>query len=250
MITLSLSLALCTVMFRRFMDSFTGRIPTTIPSSATPNTTALFMFSGALYYLYKHLRKGTLVRIGQGRQRHSGRSTSRVTIQRRPKNNSWFLRNARACRNRCTDAVYRIAKQSYDSLHNLNPCVLLPNKSFHISFSKSSGDSPPPEDSRRDQGKNYCDIIFSNNAFNKSDKDDDKVDEVKILQTPLRDPDDDERPMGRRSRRSFLKRLSDEGAKVEDEASVPRFSSTQRGRKKNKKMKRVTRSGRVYSLVD
>ncbi|KAJ8986102.1 hypothetical protein NQ317_003397 [Molorchus minor] len=242
MITVSLSLALCTVMFRRFLDSFAGRIPVAVQSSTSPNATALFMFSGALYYLYNHLRKGTLVRIGQGRQRNVGRSTSLLTIQRRPKNNSWFLRNARACRKRCTDAVYKIAKQSYESLHSLNPCVLLPNRSFHISFSKSV--EKAISENTQDKSKNVCNIIYSNDAFNKECKEGDKAEsQVKIIETPLTCADDIQTSIG--NKKKLLKRLCEVHARTDDE-----IGNHQRNRKKNKKIKRMTRSGRIYAIIE
>nr|CAI5838611.1 unnamed protein product [Callosobruchus analis] len=168
MIGESLSLAVCTVVIRRFLDSVAGRAPA-VAANHSPNTAALLMFSGALYYVYNHLKNGTLVRIGQGHPKNC-QGTSRHAIQhRRQKNKSWFLRNAWGKRKNYTDAICKLAKQSFDSLTNLNPCLLLPNKNFQISFLKEESKEVSPKEVSRSTSKT-CDVIFSNQTFGKDSK--------------------------------------------------------------------------------
>nr|CAI5865675.1 unnamed protein product [Callosobruchus analis] len=124
-----------------------------VAANHSPNTAALLMFSGALYYVYNHLKNGTLVRIGQGHPKNC-QGTSRHAIQQ----NAWGKRK------NYTDAICKLAKQSFDSLTNLNPCLLLPNKNFQISFLKEESREVSPKEESRSTSKT-CDVIFSNQTF-------------------------------------------------------------------------------------
>lgn len=134
--------------------------------------------------------------------------------------------------------MYKIAKQSYESLHNLNPCLLLPNKSFQICFTKVRSDTNLQEEKK----KNLCNIIYSNEAFNKNCTQEGNSSEVKKhnLQNTIQPMEQSETTTSKRNNRSTLKRLS-VGLMSRNDSNI---------HKKSKMIKRMTRSGKIYSRFE
>lgn len=145
--------------------------------------------------------------------------------------------------------MYKIAKQSYESLHNLNPCLLLPNRSFQINFAKVKSDSHIEDRKQEERKKNVCNIIYSNQAFSKDSVHEIKSSEMKtcgLQTTPLQTEGTyAEAVMKRKGRPRKVKRLN--GGLKSSEEIVASSSSMQR---KNKAIKRMTRSGRVYANIE
>nr|XP_023014080.1 uncharacterized protein LOC111503880 [Leptinotarsa decemlineata] len=242
MIPGSISLAVCTVVLRRVVDTITGQIPV-LPVSQIPHPSTLLVFSGALCYLYNHLRKGTLVKIGRGHLPKSWVNSSRNSIQHRPKNKSWFLRNAWGRRKNCTDAVYRVAKQLSESITNMNPCLLLPKDTFQVSFPKGQlkGSSSSREISEIDiTNQNSCDLIYSNEAFATESNGEVKNDDKKNVSNSSGDT----KPFNKRGKK-YLRGLKGVKRLVREPKLGDIFSkslSTTFG-----EGKKITRSGKVYS---
>lgn len=132
--------------------------------------------------------------------------------------------------------MYKIAKQSYESLHNLNPCLLLPNKSFQIRFTKIRSDTNMGEN--KQDNKKVCNVIYSNEAFNKDCNKDINSSGVKKhnLQAVVQHVEESDTV-----RRGISKRLSKRPLSRND------LNMTQ---KKSKTIKRMTRSGKVYSCFE
>lgn len=249
MITGSFSLALCTVVFRRFVDSVTGRIVSvplvklcrsyififqpTLPVSNSPNTTALLVFSGALYYLYKHLRRGTIVSIGQAHSSPNSRSS-------RHENKSWFLKNMWGKRKNCTEAICRLAKQSFDSVTSMNPCLLLPKRSFRISFPENATASRENISDERPQ--NSCNLIYNNEVFQK-----DSDNDLKLLKDIIRKGSDSVTKHVSAVDKKRVKRLKSK--KSIKEKKIVDLTVTSHSSKFQGEKGRRTRSGKVYNLL-
>nr|CAH7722484.1 unnamed protein product [Callosobruchus chinensis] len=189
------------------------------------------MFSGTLYYVYNHLKNGTLVRIGQGHPKNSQVTSRRSIHHRRQKNKSWFLRNAWGKRRNYTDAICKLAKQSFGSLTNLSPCLLLPNKNFQISFLKKESREVNPDEKSRTTSKT-CDIIYSNQTFGKDSKQNlvDTASDRSILAVP-----GDSTVEMKRGRPGSLKQLSKGSEKILKRPLKLMLE------------KRKTRSGKIYN---
>ncbi|XP_057659709.1 uncharacterized protein LOC130896003 [Diorhabda carinulata] len=222
MIPGSIPLALCTVVFRRYFDSVTGRIPV-LPTSNIPNMSTLFMVSGALFYLYSHLKKGTLVNVGR-------RNCS--SVENRSMRRSWFFKNLWGKRKSCTDAMFRIAKQFSDSVTDLNPCLLLPRDTFQVSFPGSSSLSDVNDTPRTD---NPCQVIYESKRPATS-----KVQSVAEIKKTLTNASGDKNSTRRtkRPRKHAVKRLARESG-----------SNDVRNKQSNLCVERRTRSGKIYNLV-
>ncbi|XP_030746621.1 uncharacterized protein LOC115875337 [Sitophilus oryzae] len=185
-VTANVPLALGSVIVRRLIDSYTGRLPLAIAAAQTvPSTSTIALFSGALFCLYHQLRKGTLVKIGVGKTISSLIKNSRHTIQRRIKNKSWFLRNVDACRRKCTEAMHKIACHSKDSIEEmpdetgvltdtsslptLKHNIINQSRPYHGS-SKHQHPDNPIENLYRNQSFNNRKICPRNNEYVQSKK--------------------------------------------------------------------------------
>lgn len=159
-------------------------------------------------------------------------------FRRRVKNNkSWFLKNIWGNRKNCTNAICRIAKQSFESVTNLNPCLLLPKKTFRISFpntKKPTRDVTPKEIITRS-----CDIIYNNEVFQKdSDREIRQTRESKKINMASKDSLPER--TRRREKISIVKRLSKDRKSLGD-------MSRKYSNKLNFEKAGKTRSGKVYS---
>ncbi|CAH1960051.1 unnamed protein product [Acanthoscelides obtectus] len=190
------------------------------------------MFSGALYYVYNQLKNGTLVRIGQGHPKNSQMSSRHAIQHRRQNSKSWFLRNAWGKRKNYTNAICKLAKQSYDSLTNLNPCLLLPNKSFQISFLKE--ETIPVDRESKPTNDKRCNVLYSNQTFGKDSKQ--TLTETASNRSVSTGPENSAFEVKRSIRRNSLKRLSKEADSKPTKRSV--MLTLER---------RKTRSGKVYN---
>ncbi|XP_072384134.1 uncharacterized protein [Diabrotica undecimpunctata] len=231
MISGTVPLALCTVVFRRVFDTATGRIPP-LPVSSAVSLPTMCMYSGAvstiLLCLYKHLKRGTLVNVGCSRQKCC--SSTKNICQRSKSNKSWFLKNLWGKRKNCTDAIRSVAKQFSTSVTNLKPCLLLPKENFQVIF--------PNESSTRGtttrESQESCEIICESREYETrySSK---KIDALNDAKRTLLGGCGDNKNVHKRKkirRFSVVKRLvreADESAKI-------------LGDKK-------TRSGKVYNCV-
>lgn len=132
--------------------------------------------------------------------------------------------------------MYKIAKQSYESLHNINPCLLLPNKNFQIRFTKIKSDTNI-EKNKHESKKNICNIIYSNEAFNKCSNQDINPSETKHnLKNTVQSFEE-----SGTIRRGISKRLG-KRTLLQDDLNMTE--------KKIKTIKKMTRSGKVYSCLD
>ncbi|XP_028136143.1 uncharacterized protein LOC114330902 [Diabrotica virgifera virgifera] len=163
MISGTVPLALCTVVFRRMFDTATGRIPP-LPVSSAVSLPAMCMYSGAvstiLLCLYKHLKRGTLVNVGCSRQKCCS-STKNIT-HRTKSSRSWFLKNLWGKRKNCTDAIRSVAKQFSTSVTNLKPCLLLPKENFQVIFPNESSTRGT---TTRDSRESSCEIICDRREY-------------------------------------------------------------------------------------
>ncbi|CAH0560237.1 unnamed protein product [Brassicogethes aeneus] len=226
MITISLSL-LCTVVFRRFLDSYSGRIPKVIPTSNCNVTSTMVILSGALYYLYSHLRKGTLVRIGTKNHLNLHKiSSSQCGIQKRKsqKNVGWFFRNAHSCKSRCTEALYRVAKQSYDSLLKATK-----SKDDNVSNSTCCIKEATSQPS--------CNAIYDHQDYRVKEQVDRSVQNIISADQMKAD--------GKKIKRISFKLDEDEIKRI---PSLPKLKRNKKVRQKSVKITRKTRSGRIYSI--
>ncbi|KAG5897038.1 hypothetical protein JTB14_021759 [Gonioctena quinquepunctata] len=234
MIPGSISLAVCTVVLRRMVDTVTGQMLPAIPVSYLPHPSTVLVFSGALYYMYNHLKRGTLVKIGRGPQPRN--PTQRLN------NRSWFLRNAWGRRRNYTEAIYKIAKQFSESLTNMNPCLLLPKKTFQVSFPQDqSGAMPCREPSPQSLSPtNSCDLIYSNEVFVDDSKAEVKAHVAHIQKAVSSSGDGISKKKGGNKYPKGVKRLVHE-RKSEKKLSKSISSNCQGD------VKKITRSGRVYN---
>lgn len=167
-----------------------------------------------------------------------------IFFRKKSKNSSWFLRNALGTRRNCTDAIYRLAKHSVESLSNLNPCLLLPHKSFQISFPKSQ--DPGQLDRSRSASVETsaelpCNVIYSNKGFAKDAKVQSKSirDTKKSNLNVTANKETEKKPI----QKSFVKRLKDKQLRtVSSSKGINKLHALEQE-------KRITRSGRVYNLM-
>lgn len=137
-------------------------------------------------------------------------------------------------RKECTEAIGRIAKQSFESVTNINPCLLLPKKTFRISFPEKNTNST--EASAENLTTRTCDIIYNNDDFRKE-----SCHEINRPVEMGHGKSSNNRNYKKKSKMPIVKRL----------AQGPRTSlGTSTGKNKvNLSKAGRTRSGKIYSRV-
>lgn len=158
---------------------------------------------------------------------------------RRKTNKSWFLKNIWGNRKNCTEAICRIAKQSFESVTNLNPCLLLPKKTFRISFpdARSTRQNVP-----REKITGSCDIIYNNEVFQKdSGHEIHSIKELKRRSESI--TTNIQERVRKRDKIPIVKRLSHGKRSIMDNTSRKHVN------KHNLEKGGRTRSGKVYSRI-
>lgn len=148
-----------------------------------------------------------------------------ISRRRLQSNKSWFLKQLWGNRRNYSEAICKIARQSFESVTNLNPSLLTPKKDFGISFPENETHSR--QILEEETFNRPCNVIYNNEIFQR--------DSEQAISHQFRKRNQE--TVRQKQTIPIVKRLS--------KARKPLAEKTSRKNVKNLECR--TRSGKVYS---